>query len=74
MSLLSEDPDGMGTNQMLTARQTDFFKVIIRKNDPWARCYKAFFPCSILLSVEFILLINVKKIVGIITFISRIND
>ena len=62
MSLLSEDPDGMGMNQMLTARQANFFKVIIRKNDPWPCGYKAFFPCSTLLRVEFILLLNVKML------------
>ena len=43
--------------------------------DSWPRGYKTFFSCSTQLRLKFILLINVKMptIVGILTFISRIN-
>ena len=48
-----------------------FYKL---RNEIWPRGYKLF-SCSVQLSMKFVLLIHVKMptIVGILTFISRIN-
>ena len=47
-------------------------EILKESEQAWSRGYKKLFSCSAQLSLKFILLINVK-IVGILTFISRIN-